>query len=170
MPKQSFILNNNAVNYLIHGDLFSYKYEIPAAWFVIIRYERELTHNFERLKWWKKKYYLRKNKGVFETYTNAYSPKIEFYCFGLGFWKITKSFKVNFVNVKLPDLKIKVSPFKMENQFKVNHPLLHFKINKPIVSKTRFFNSTFSILNKDVNIINTNDYNKFKQEYKKYKN
>jgi hypothetical protein len=48
--------------------------------------------------------------------------------------------------------------------------LLHFKINKPIVSKTRFFNSTFSILNKDVNIINTNDYNKFKQEYKKYKN
>ena len=50
MPNESFNMNNNAVNYLIHGDLFSYKYEIPAAWFVIIRYESELTHNFERLK------------------------------------------------------------------------------------------------------------------------
>ena len=170
MPKESFNMNNNAVNYLIHGDLFSYKYEIPAAWFVIIKYESELAHNYERLKWWKKKYYLRKNKGIFKTHTNAYSPKITFYCFGLGIWSITKSFKVNFVNVKTPDLIINNEPLNQKQQFNVNRPFLHFEINKPLVSKARFFNSTFSILNKDVTIINTKDFDKFKQEYKNKKN
>jgi len=166
MPKQSFILKNNAVNYLIHGDLFSYKYEIPAAWFVIIRYETELDHNFERLKWWKKKHYLRKNKGVFEAYTNAYSPKIDFYCFGLGFWKITANFKVNFVNVKSPDFQIKDMPLKKDTLFQLKKPLLHFEINKPILSRTFCHKNTFSIVDNKFKLKDLNDFEQFKQQYK----
>ena len=112
MSQNKFLLNNNLENYLIHGQPLCYRYEIPTARLVVIRYENELAHNFERLKWFKKKYYFKKNKGVFENYTNSYSPKIEFYCFGFGIWKIVKNFKVNFVNVKLPDLEIKEVPTK----------------------------------------------------------
>jgi len=110
MPKQSYTLNKKAINYLMHGDLFSYKYEIPAAWFVIIKYETELDHNFERLKWWKKKYYLRKNKGIIEFKINVYSPNIKFYCFGFGMWSITKYFKVNIINVKTPAFIVNQKP------------------------------------------------------------
>ena len=93
MSQEKFIMNDKKVNYLIHGQPLSYKYEIPKAWFVVIRYENELVHNSERLKWFKKKYYLKKNNGVFENFTNAYSPIITFYCFGFGIWKFTKNFK-----------------------------------------------------------------------------
>ena len=164
--KESFIMNNKLVNYLIHGQLVTCRYEIPTAWFVIIQYETELTHNFERSKWWKKKHYLRKNKGVIEYKTNAYSPKIKFYCFGLGIWSITKKFKVNFVNVKTPDFTINQKPLHQKRQFKINRPLLHFEINKPILSKKMNFKNTFSIEHNNFQIKNLNDFELFKQEYK----
>ena len=63
--KINFLLNNNLENYLIHGQQLSYRYEIPNAWFVIIKYENQLIHNFELVNWFKKKYYL-KNKVVFD--------------------------------------------------------------------------------------------------------
>jgi len=166
MSQNKFLLNNNLENYLIHGQLLSYRYEIPKAWFVIIRYENELAHNFERLKWFKKKYYFKKNKGVFENYTNSYSSKITFYCFGFSIWKIVKNFKVNFVNVKLPDLEIKEVPLKLESRFQIKKILLHFEINKKNFSKTFFKKNTFSILNKEVKIAAYNDYDKYKQNYK----
>jgi hypothetical protein len=65
MSQNKFLLNNNLENYLIHGQLLSYRYEIPNAWFVIIKYENQLVHNSERLKWFKKRCYL-KNKVVFD--------------------------------------------------------------------------------------------------------
>ena len=166
MSQEKFIMNDKKVNYLIHGQPLSYRYEIPNAWFVVIRYENELAHNFERLKWFKKKYYFKKNKGVFENYTNSYSPKIEFYCFGFGIWKIVKHFKVNFVNVKLPDLEIKEVPLKLESRFQIKKPLLRFEINKIIFSKTFFKKNTFSILNKECKIKVCNDYEEYKQNYK----
>jgi hypothetical protein len=138
MAQNNFNLNDKKVNYLIHGQPLSYKYEIPNAWFVIIRYENQLVHNFERVKWLKKRYYLKKNKGIFENYTNAYSPKITFYCFGFGIWKIEKNFKVNFVNVKLPDLEIKEAPVKLNAIFTIKKPLLRFEINKRIFTATPF--------------------------------
>ena len=166
MPLNKFLLNNNLENYLIHGQRLSYRYEIPNAWFVVIRYENELAHNFERLKWLKKKYYLKKNKGVFENYTNANSPKIIFYCFGFGIWKITKNYKVNFVNVKLPDLEIKEVPLKLESRFQIKKPLLRFEINKRIFSKTFFQKNTFTISNQECKITAYNDYEIYKQNYK----
>ena len=66
MSQNKFLLNNNLENYLIHGQQLSYRYEIPNAWFVIIKYENQLAHNFERVKWLKKKYYIKKNKDVFD--------------------------------------------------------------------------------------------------------
>lgn len=166
MPQNRFNINDKKVNYLIHGQLLSYRYEIPDAWFIIIRYENELAHNFERLNWLKKKYYFKKNKGVFENFTNAYSPLIEFYCFGFGIWKIEKKLKVNFINVALPDLKIKELPFKMKSRFQIKKPLLHFEINKKIFSKTFFKKNTFSILNKECKMLDYNDYDKYKKDYK----
>ena len=166
MPQNKFLLNNNLENYLIHGQHLSYRYEIPNAWFVVIRYENELAHNFERLKWFKKKYYFKKNKGVFENYTNSYSPKIEFYCFGFGIWKIVKNFKVNFVNVKLPDLEIKESPLIMDTKFKIKKTLIHFKIKKSFFSKTFLKKNTFSVSNTEFKIIALHDYEQFKKYYK----
>ena len=166
MSQEKFIMNDKKVNYLIHGQPLSYKYGIPKAWFVVIRYENELAHNFERLKWLKKKYYLKKNKGVFENYTNANSPKIIFYCFGFGIWKIIKNYKVNFVNVKLPDLEIKEMPLKLGSRFQIKKPLLRFEINKRIFSKTFFKKNTFTISNKEFKIIAHNDYEIYKQNYK----
>ena len=166
MSQNKFLLNNNLENYLIHGQPLSHRYEIPKAWFVIIRYENELAHNFERLKWLKKKYYLKKNKGVFENYTNANSPKIIFYCFGFGIWKITKNYKVNFVNVKLPDLEIKEVPLKLGSRFQIKKPLLRFEINKRIFSKTFFQKNTFTISNQECKITAYNDYEIYKQNYK----
>ena len=164
MAQNNFNLNNKKVNYLIHGQSLSYKYEIPNAWFVVIKYENELAHNFERLKWLKKKYYFKKNRGVFENFTNAFSPKITFYCFGLGIWKITKNLKVNFVNVKLPFFEIKEEPLKMAASFQIKKALLDFDINRRFFSKTFFSKNNFSILNKECRIVAYNDY----EEYKKY--
>lgn len=166
MSQNKFLLNNNQENYLIHGQPLSYRYEIPNAWFVVIRYENELTHNFERLKWIKKKYYFKKNKGVFENYTNSYSPKIEFYCFGFGIWKFTKNFKVNFVNVKLPEIEIKEVPLKLNYQLQIKKTFVRLEINKRIFLKTFFKKNTFSVLNKECKIIANNDYAIFKQKYK----
>ena len=166
MSQEKFIMNDKKVNYLIHGQPLSYKYEIPKAWFVVIRYENELVHNWERLKWFKKKYYLKKNKGVFENFTNSNSPKIEFYCFGFGIWKIVKDFKVNFVNVKLPDIEIKEVPLKLEYQFQIKKTLLNFEINKQIFSKIFIIKNSFTITNKECKIIAYNDYEQFKQDYK----
>ena len=166
MSENKFKINDKKVNYLIHGQPLSYRYEIPNAWFVVIRYENELAHNFERLKWFKKKYYFKKNKGVFENYTNSYSPKIEFYCFGFGIWKIVKNFKVNFVNVKLPDLEIKQASLKLTSKFKIKKPLLYLEINKRSFSKTFFKKNTFPVLNTEVKIAAYNDYEKYKQDYK----
>jgi hypothetical protein len=166
MSQNKFLLNNNLENYLIHGQPLSYKYEIPNAWFVVIKYENELERNFERLKWYKKKYYFKKNKGVFENYTNAYSPIVTFYCFGFGIWKIVKNFKVNFVNVKLPNLEIKETSLKLTPKFKIKKPLLHFDINKKIFAKTFFKKNTFPVLNREVKIAAYNDYEKYKQDYK----
>ena len=159
MSQNKFLLNNNLENYLIHGQQLSYRYEIPNAWFVIIKYENQLVHNFERVKWFKKKYYFKKNKGVFENYTNSYS-------FGFGIWKIVKNFKVNFVNVKLPDLEIKEVPLKLESRFQIKKILLHFEINKRSFLKTFLKKNTFSILNTEVKIAAYNDYDKYKKDYK----
>ena len=166
MSQNKFLLNNNLENYLINGQLLSYRYEIPNAWFVIIKYENQLVHNFERVKWLKKKYYLKKNKGIFENYTNAYSPKITFYCFGFGIWKIVKNFKINFVNVKLPDLEIKEASVKLNTIFTIKKPLLRFEINKRSFLKTFLKKNTFLILNKEWKISAYNDYEKYKQNYK----
>lgn len=166
MYQNKFLLNNNLENYLIHGQHLAYRYEIPNAWFVIIKYENQLVHNFERVKWLKKKYYLKKNKGIFENYTNAYSPEITFYCFGFAIWKIVKNFKVNFVNVKLPYLEIKEKPLKLESRLQIKKPLLRFEINKMIFSKTFFQKNTFTISNKECKIIAYNDYEIYKQNYK----
>ena len=59
MSNSKFLLNNKLRNYLIHGQTLYYKYEIPNAWFVVIKYKNEIAHNYERLKWLKKKYYLK---------------------------------------------------------------------------------------------------------------
>jgi hypothetical protein len=166
MSQNKFLLNNNLENYLIHGQLLSYRYEIPNAWFVIIKYENQLVHNSERVKWFKKRYYIKKNKGIFENYTNAYSPKITFYCFGFGIWKIVKNFKVNFVNVKLPDLEIKEAPVKLNTIFTIKKSSLYFEINKKIFSKTFFTKNIFLIKNKECKIIAYNDYKEYKQNYK----
>ena len=166
MLQNKFLLNNNLENYLIHGQPLSYRYEIPAAWFVVIKYENELSHNFERLKWLKKKYYFKKNKGIFENFTNAYSPTIEFYCFGFGIWKIVKKFKVNFVNVKLSDIEIREVPLKLNIIFTIKKPLLRFEINKRSFLKTFLKKNTFLILNKEWKISAYNDYEKYKQNYK----
>lgn len=166
MSQEKFIMNDKKVNYLIHGQPLSYRYEIPNAWFVVIRYENQLVHNFERLKWYKKKYYFKKNKGVFENYTNAYSSKIIFYCFGFGIWKIEKKFKVNFVNVKLSDTEIREVPLKLNTIFTIKKPLLRFEINKRSYFKTFFKKNTFSILNKEWKVRAYNNYEEYKQNYK----
>jgi hypothetical protein len=95
---------------------------------------------------------------VFENYTNAYSPKIIFYCFGFGIWKIEKRFKVNFFNVKLPDLEIKELPLKIDTKFKTKKNLVRFEINKRIFSKTFFRKNNFSIKNKEFKFTAYNDY------------
>lgn len=166
MPKQSFLINNKLVNYLIHGQPLSCEYRILGSLFVIIKYENELVHNWERIKWYKKKYYLKKNKGIFNNFTNAYSPRITFYCFGFGIWKITKEFKVNFVNINLPDLEIKELPFKLDTQFQIKKKPIHFGINKRIFSNTFFKKNTFSIQEKECKIKDYNDYELYRQNYK----
>lgn len=47
------------------------------------KYKINIYTIFERVKWFKKKYYI-KNKGYFKNYTYSYSPVIEFNYF--GFW------------------------------------------------------------------------------------
>lgn len=166
MQTEKFLINTKIVNYFIHGQPLSIKYEIPKAWIVVIKYENELLHNFERIKWFKKRYYLKRNKGVFENYTNAYYPKITFYCFGFGIWKIVKNFKVNFVNVKLPDLEIKLEPVKPFAKLKIKKASLFFEINKIAFSKKLLTNNNFSIKYNKCMLNAYNDYQEFKQNYR----
>ena len=166
MRKETFLINNKELNYLIHGQPLSCQYKIPVALFVVVRYEKELNHNTQRLKWLNKKFYFLKSRGVFNTLTNAYSPKIEFYCFGLGIWKIIKNLKVNFVNVKLPDLKIEDKPLNLLSPFQIKTTRLHFELNKRFFSNVVFNKNSFSIIKKECQIKEYNDYELFKQNYK----
>ena len=166
MRKETFLFNNKELNYLIHGQPLSCQYKIPGALFVVVRYEKELNHNTQRLKWLNKKFYFMKSRGVFNTLTNAYSPKIEFYCFGLGIWKITKNLKVNFVNVKLPELKIEDKPLNLQSPFQIKKTRLQFELNKRLFSNLFFKKNTFSTIKKECQIKEYNDYELFKQNYK----
>lgn len=99
-----FLLNDNIVAYLIHGQPFKLEYQTNGCWFIIISYDNGSSF-FRRIS-------LKKASGVFISVTNVYKPQIKVW--GIG-WGISKLFDqrlhINFINTrtqvmfaKTPDL------------------------------------------------------------------
>jgi hypothetical protein len=87
----SFLLNNNTVAYLIHGQPFTLKYQTQGCWFVVVSYNNGESF-FKRL-------FFKKSQGVFESVTNVYNPEIRLWGIGWGVKKLFHhSLKINFFN------------------------------------------------------------------------
>jgi hypothetical protein len=88
-----FLLNDNDLTYLIHGQVIKLEYQTTGCWFVVILYNNGESF-FKRI-------FFRKKNGLFETVTNVYRPVIKLY--GIG-WGIKKLFHhklhINFINTR----------------------------------------------------------------------
>jgi hypothetical protein len=86
-----FLINNNTISYLIHGQPLCLQYQIQGCWFVVISYNN--GDSFFR------KFYFRKPIGKFESVTNVYSPEISLWGIGWGIKKLFyKKLRINFFN------------------------------------------------------------------------
>jgi hypothetical protein len=166
MPEHSFLINNKVVNYLIHGQPFTFRYQIEKCLFVVIHYNNELVHNRDRVKWLNKKYYIKKSEGVFTNVTNAFQPNITIYCFGFGIWKLKKPLNVNFVNLKTPDLRIKEKKLTINSQLEYRKPRINFELSKNLLSNLVIKNNSMTLLKNEIRLKDIHDFEHFKQNYK----
>lgn len=86
-----FLINNNTVAYLIHGQPLCLQYQTTGCWFVVIAYNNG-DSIFKRL-------IFRKPNGKFESVTNVYSPEITMWGIGWGIKRLfNKYLRINFFN------------------------------------------------------------------------
>lgn len=101
MLQARFLLNNNQVSYLLHGQPFNLEYEIYGCERVLIIYD-----NGESIF---KRYKIKKSIGTFSSITNAYAPRIRFIGLTAGLKHIDFDLHINFMNVRPVDLTIQLS-------------------------------------------------------------
>lgn len=88
-----FLLNDNVISYLIHGQPLKLKYQTEGCWFIVISYNNGASF-FKRL-------FFRKANGIFETVTNVYSPEIKLWGIGWGIKKfLDHKLRINFFNTR----------------------------------------------------------------------
>ncbi len=133
----NFLLNNNQVSYLIHGQPFSLKYEVFGCSYVLIIYKSGNSY-FNNFK-------IKRSTGEFTSITNTYNPNIRFISLDGRFQSIYFKLKINFINCVPFDLYINYKyPLLLKNVFiKKNN----FKVNFPI---------SYNIKTQKVNLINNN--------------
>ena len=131
----NFLLNNNQVSYLIHGQPFSLKYEILSCKYVLIIYKSSKSF-FNNYK-------IKKSSGEFTSITNTYKPNIRFISLDGKFNFIDFKLKINFINCVSFDVSINL-----------RHPSLF----KKIFLKTNNLEikqlSSFKIKVQKINLIN----------------
>lgn len=101
MLQARFLLNNNQVSYLLHGQPFNLEYEIDGCDRVLIIYD-----NGESIF---KRYKIKKSTGTFSSITNTYAPRIRFIGLTAGLNHIDFDLHINFINVRPVDLTIQLS-------------------------------------------------------------
>ena len=100
MLQARFLLNNNQVSYLLHGQPFNLEYEIDGCSRVLIIYDNGGSIF--------KKYAIKKSNGIFSSITNAYAPKIRFIALASGIKHVDFDLRINFMNVKSVDMAIQL--------------------------------------------------------------
>lgn len=148
----TFKLNDEGISYLIHGQYFIFEYEITGCMFVFISYDRGESFF--------SKFSFRKKKGIFESITNCYKPRLTIYAIGLGVQKFTFDLKINFINTRPPlvdirQMKLPISP-------KIQLEKMEAEIHKPSISIIQTNN--FKINNNQLNIKNYDDIEEFKKD------
>ncbi len=148
----NFKLNDDGISYLIHGQYFKLDYEITSCLFVFISYDRGESFF--------SKFSFRKKKGIFESITNCYKPRLTIYAFGLGVQKFTFDLKINFINTHPPLVDIK--QLKLPSSPKILIEKREPEILSPSISIIQTNN--FKINNNQLNIKNYDDIEDFKKD------
>ena len=131
----NFLLNNNQVSYLIHGQPFSLKYEIHNCKYVLIVYKSgESFFN---------NYTIKRSRGEFTSITNTYKPNIRF---------ISLDGKFNFIDFRLKINFINCVPFDMS--INLRHPSLFKKIFLKTNNLEIKQSTSFNIKVQKINLIN----------------
>lgn len=118
--KGQFLVNNNTISYLIHGQPLCLQYQTTGCWFVVIAYNNG-DSLFNRL-------FFRKSNGKFETVTNVYSPEITLWGIGWGIKKLFhKRLQINFFNTRTQMMYPKTPELAAIPSIVVHKPNLLFK-------------------------------------------
>ena len=120
-----FLVNNNTVAYLIHGQPLCLQYQTTGCWFVVIAYNNG-DSIFKRL-------IFRKPNGKFESVTNVYSPEITMWGIGFGIKKLfNKRLHINFFNTVTQTIVANTPDLPSMPQFSVYSPKV--QIHPPIAT------------------------------------
>ena len=75
------LLNGSpSVNYFIHGQELTLEFDFPKAWFVVVSYNQIPVADKFKTKsfwFWKRNTFFFRKKGIFKSYINHFSPKLE---------------------------------------------------------------------------------------------
>ncbi len=149
-----FLINNNAIAYLIHGQPLCLQYKTTGCWFVVIAYNNGESF-FKRL-------FFRKSNGKFESVTNFYSPEITLWGVGWGVKKLFhKRLRINFFNPLTQTIRsltpeLPPMPGLEVLQTKVNFKTQHIAIKS--AAQPRVLANTMNVLTYD-------DYSDYKENH-----
>ncbi len=128
----NFLLNNNQVSYLIHGQPFSLKYEVFGCSYVLIIYKSGNSY-FNNFK-------IKRSTGEFTSITNSYNPNIRFISLDGKFNFIDFKLKINFINCVPFDVSINLNyPKQVKNIF-LKTKNLEIKKSSTFIFKTQKIN------------------------------
>lgn len=154
--KARFLLNDNVISYLIHGQPLKLKYQTEGCWFIVISYNNGASF-FKRL-------FFRKANGIFESVTNVYSPEIKLWGIGWGIKKLLDhKLRINFFNTRTqmmysqtPELKSTPAIGIRKQKSNIHFPSIDISKNRHPI-----------LLNNQLLILSFDDFMEYKQQHSK---
>ena len=167
-----FLINNETIAYLIHGQPLCLQYETKGFWFVVIVYDdgksfkqRFLEKLFLRkpnTKYNYRRRFYRKTNGKFDTVTNYYSPEITLWGIGWGIKKLFhKRLRINFFNPLTQTLRSHTPELPIMPEFNVHSPKLQVHQQFVRVMSAR----QPRLLKTEFNTIAYDDYSNYKANH-----
>jgi hypothetical protein len=163
-----FLINNNTIANLIHGQPICLQYQTTGCWFVVIAYDNGdsfLQRFFFRKPNSKilfRPWFFRKASGKFESVTNVYSPEITMWGIGWGIKKLfNRRLRINFFNTVTQTVVAHTPTLPTMPEFRVNSPKV--QIYPQIVTIKSAIQPR--ILNTEINTTAYDDYSNYKANH-----
>ena len=168
----NFLITNNTIAYVIHGQPLCLQFKTTGCWFVVIVYDdgksfkqRFLEKLFLRkpnTKYNYRRRFYRKANGKFDTVTNYYSPEISVWGVGWGIKQLFhKRLKINFFNPITQTIRAHTPELPDMPDFSVRSPKIQVHQQHVRVKSA----SSPRLLNADLNITAYDDYSNYKSNY-----